>query len=90
MKFSCAAQNSTLKNHPRDILRDENHLYGIVLAHIIHKTALNTHKWDVPFGVPTNASPLRLIFSFIFNQAACLLHPTKPYRGVNFPHQHFL
>ena len=32
-----------------------------------------------------------LFFSFIFNQAACLLlHPTKPYRGVNFPYQHFL
>ena len=29
--------------------------------------------------------------NFIFNQAACLLlHPTKPYRGVNFPYQHFL
>ena len=28
--------------------------------------------------------------SFIFNQAACLLHPTKPYRGINFPYQHFL
>ena len=32
-----------------------------------------------------------LVFSFIFNQAACLLlHPTKPYRGVNFPYQRFL
>ena len=34
MKFSCAAQNSAFKNHPRDILRDENHFYGIVLVHI--------------------------------------------------------
>ena len=40
----CAAQNPAFKNHPRDILRDENHLYGIVLVHIIHKTALNTTK----------------------------------------------
>ena len=38
------AQNSVFKNHPRDILRDENHLYGIVPVHIIHKTALNTTK----------------------------------------------
>ena len=44
MKFSRTAQNCTFKNHPRDILQDENHLYGIVLVHIIHKTALNTTK----------------------------------------------
>ena len=44
MKFSCAAQNSAFKNHPRNILHDDNHLYGIVLLHIIHKTALNTTK----------------------------------------------
>ena len=25
--------------------------------------------------------------SFIFNQAACLLHPTKRYQGNNFPYQ---
>ena len=39
-----AAQNSTFKNHPTDIVCGENHLYGIVLVHIIHKTALNTTK----------------------------------------------
>ena len=44
MKFSCAAQNPAFKNYPRDILRDKNHLYGIVLVHVIHKTALNTTK----------------------------------------------
>ena len=44
MKFSRAAQNRAFKNHPRDILRDENHLYRIVLVHIIHKTALNKTK----------------------------------------------
>ena len=44
MKISCTAQNSVFKNHPRDILRHENHLYGIVLVHIIHKTALNATK----------------------------------------------
>ena len=49
------------------------------------------HRWDVPFGVPMSVHPMRLVFSFIFNQAACLLlHATKPYRGVNFPYQHFL
>ena len=35
VKISRAAQNSTFKHHPRDILRDENHLYVIVLVHII-------------------------------------------------------
>ena len=44
MKFLRAVQNPAFKNHPRDILRDENHFYGIVLVHIIHKTALNTTK----------------------------------------------
>ena len=44
MKFLRTAQNHAFKNHPRDILRDENHLYGIVLVRIIHKTALNTTK----------------------------------------------
>ena len=34
--------------------------------------------------------PLRLVFSFTFNQAACLLHPTKPYQGINFLYQHFI
>ena len=39
-----ATQNSAFKNHPTDILRGKIHLYGIVLFHIIHKTALNTTK----------------------------------------------
>ena len=44
------------------------------------------------FGVPRSVGPLRLVFSFISNQAACLLllHPVKPYRGVNVPYQHFI
>ena len=44
MKISRAAHISAFKNHPRDILRDENHHYGIVLVHITHNTALNTTK----------------------------------------------
>ena len=44
MKILRAAQNSTLKNHSRDILRHENHFYGIVLVHIVYKTTLNTTK----------------------------------------------
>ena len=43
----------------------------------------------MPFGVLTNVRPVRLVFSFIFNQAACLLHPAKPYRGINFPYNTF-
>ena len=34
-----AAKNSAFKNEPRDNIRDENHLYGTVLFHIIYKTA---------------------------------------------------
>ena len=34
--------------------------------------------------------PVRFVFSFIFSQAACLLHPTKLYQGVKFSYQHFL
>ena len=37
-------QNSAFKKHRRDILRYENHLYRIVLVHIVDKTALNTTK----------------------------------------------
>ena len=44
MKLSCTAQNSTFKNHPGDILRDENHFYVIVLVHIMHTTALSITK----------------------------------------------
>ena len=46
-----------------------------------------TQQWDVPFGILTS---LCLVFSYIFNQAACLLHPMKPYHGNDFPYQHFL
>ena len=42
--FARAAKFSVFKNYPRDILRDDNHLYGIVLVYIVHKTALNTTK----------------------------------------------
>ena len=44
MKLLHATHNSAFKNHPKDILRDENNLYGIVLVHIIHTTALNITK----------------------------------------------
>ena len=45
MNVSRAAQNnSAFKNHPTDIVCSENHLCGIVLVHIIHKTAIHTTK----------------------------------------------
>ena len=40
-----------------------------------------THRWDVPFGVPTSVHPVHLVFPFIFNQVGCLL-ALKPYGGV--------
>ena len=33
-----------LKKHPRNILRNENHIHRIVLVHIMYKTALNKTK----------------------------------------------
>ena len=141
MKFLRAAKFSAFKNHPRNILRDENHLYRILLGYIVRKTALNTTKClqvagykflkivktqildslshslttvaslepkrssaQSPFYATITNSPVGCAFwgsdecvpsapclVFIFNQAACLLlHPTKSYRGVNFPYQHFL
>ena len=33
-------QNSSFENHPRDILRDKNHLYGIVIVHILDHSKL--------------------------------------------------
>ena len=45
---------------------------------------------NVPFGITTSVLPVRLVFPFIFNHIGCLLlQESKPYRGVNFPYQHF-
>ena len=33
-KVMHATQNSAFKNHPRDILRDKNHFYEIILVHL--------------------------------------------------------
>ena len=30
-----AAKNSTFKNHPKDILCNQNNLYRIILAHLV-------------------------------------------------------
>ena len=50
MKFSRASKIARLKNYPRDILRDENHLYGIILVHIVHKIQQNAYRWpDIKF-----------------------------------------
>ena len=49
-----------------------------------------TDQWDMSFGVLMSLGPQRLVFSFIFNQAICLLHPMKPYCDINFPYQHIL
>ena len=38
------SQNCYIKNHPRDILHDENHLYGIVLVHLTWNTVLKIRK----------------------------------------------
>ena len=52
VNISRTTQNSAFKYHPTDILRGENHLYGIVLVHIIHKIQQNTYcnRWpDIKF-----------------------------------------
>ena len=43
-KFCMPPKIPPLKNHPRDILHDKNHLYKIVLVHTIYITALNITK----------------------------------------------
>ena len=127
-----AAKNTVLKNQLRNFLRDENHLYEIILVHLTSNVALKTRKHLLAagyrifkksskleisshslthsltdhsrkpraqtkqrtvtilchnnklnggmclLGVPTSVRLVRLVFSFISNQAACLLHPTKP------------
>ena len=42
-KFQVPPQNSAFKNHPRNILDDENHLYGIVLVHTISRHTVVCH-----------------------------------------------
>ena len=38
------AKNAASKNHPKDILRDKNHLYRIVLVHLILNNAFKQKK----------------------------------------------
>ena len=41
-----AAKNTIFKNHPIDILYDENHLYRIILVHLTSNFAFkNTLRW---------------------------------------------
>ena len=44
LKILRAAKNSAFKYHPRDISRNEIHLYRIVLVHIIYNIAVNIPK----------------------------------------------
>jgi len=39
-----ATKNAASKNHPTDILCDKNHLYRIVLVHLISNVAFKTRK----------------------------------------------
>ena len=41
---------AAFKGHPRNILHNENHLYGIILVHLIPNTALKTRKNLQAFG----------------------------------------
>ena len=38
------AKNAASKSHPKDILRDENHLYEIVLVHLTSTDAFKTRQ----------------------------------------------
>ena len=116
-------------------LRDENHLYVLILVHLTSNVVLKTRKHLLAAGYRIFFKSLKLeisshsltdhsrkpraqtkqrtvtilrynnkltgamcllgfrrvcalcALSFIFNQTVCLLlHPTKPYRGVNFPY----
>ena len=39
-----ATKNAAFKNQLRNVLCDENHLYGIILAHLTSNVALKTRK----------------------------------------------
>ena len=77
INFLHAAQNSTFKNHPRVILRDKYHLYGIVLVHIIHKTALNTIKRLQVAGYRI----LKITETWNFRLTDCLTDHSRKPRG---------
>ena len=40
----CTAKNATSKNHPKAILRDKNHLYGIVLVNFTSNVVFKARK----------------------------------------------
>ena len=43
-KVTCATKNTAFKNQLRNFLRDENHLYGIILVHLSSNVVLKTRK----------------------------------------------
>ena len=68
-------QNSTFKNHPRDILHDKIHLYGIVLVHIIYNTALNItkHLQVARYRIFLKTAKTRILDSLPHYLTACLI-----------------
>ena len=57
-----AAKSTTLKNQLRNLLRDENHLYGIILVHLTSNVALKTRKHVLAAGyrILKNSSELEI------------------------------
>ena len=49
-KVTMIAKNTALKNQLRNFLRDENHLYVIILVHLTSNVALKTRKHSLAAG----------------------------------------
>ena len=58
-----AAKNTTLKNQLRNFLRDENHLYEIILVHLTSNVALKTRKHLLAAGYRIFKKPSKLEIS---------------------------
>ena len=65
-KITCAAQNATFKNHPREFLRHKNHLYRIILNPSNMKYNIKTRKHLLVTGYR--------IFKNFQNLKFCLTH----------------
>ena len=71
-----AAKNAASKNHPKDILRDKNYLYGIVLVHIVSNVVFKTikHFQIAGYWIFKNCKNLEISFNCFTN---CLTTSAK-------------
>ena len=71
-----AAKNSTSLNHPKDILYDENYLYGIELIHLTSRKHFQTAVGPLHFVVPFIIS---IFFIMQRNHTNVLIFPSNTF-----------